>query len=124
MNYLRFRTGSSGPIREQSGDTEAACAWPLNAGLTPAVPIRTLRLLDVRILGPIDIAGAARALPRGRQRTILALLALRANEVVSTQRLVATAWRESPPGGVENLVQVYVSRLRGLLGRDRLERVD
>jgi DNA-binding SARP family transcriptional activator len=65
--------------------------------------------LDVRILGPIDVAGAARPLPRGRQRTILALLALRANEVVSTERLVAGAWSESCRGGV---------------GRDRLERVD
>jgi predicted ATPase/DNA-binding SARP family transcriptional activator len=80
--------------------------------------------LDVRVLGPIEVAGGARPLPRGRQRTILALLALRANEVVSTERLVTAAWSDAGRRGVDNLLQVYVSRIRGVLGRDRLSRVD
>jgi DNA-binding SARP family transcriptional activator len=78
--------------------------------------------LDVRILGPIDLAGGEGPLPGGRQRTILAVLALRAPEAVPVERLIDAAWGASPPRGVENLVQVYVSRLRRLLGGERLER--
>ena len=80
--------------------------------------------MEVQLLGPIYVVGGARPLPRGRQRTILAVLALHANEVVSTERLIAAAWPEASPDRVENLIQVYVSRLRRLLGHDRLERID
>ena len=55
----------------------------------------------------------------GKQRSLLALLLLHANEVVSTERLIDELWGESPPATVNKSVQVYVSRLRKQLGDGR-----
>ena len=73
--------------------------------------------IDFRILGPLEVAEGERRLPLGgqRQRALLALLLLHANEVVSRDRLVDEVWGEEPPATVDNAVQVYVSRLRKLL---------
>src|SRR5690242_11897429 len=54
-------------------------------------------------------------------RALLAVLLLRANEVVSSDRLVEELWPTDPPQTSENTVQVYVSRLRRLLGPGLLE---
>jgi len=62
-------------------------------------------------------------LPLGgtKQRGVLALLLLRANEVVSIDRLIDELWGESPPDSAANIVQGYVSHLRKVLepGRER-----
>ena len=50
-----------------------------------------------------------------RQRTVLALLLLRAGEVVSSDRLIDELWGERPPPSGIDALQVYVSRLRKLL---------
>ena len=47
---------------------------------------------------------------------MLAVLLLRANEVVPTVRLVDELWGERAPPSAVQTVQVYVSRLRKLLG--------
>jgi DNA-binding SARP family transcriptional activator len=47
-----------------------------------------------------------------RQRAVLAVLALNAGQVVSTDRLVDELWGESPPARAVHTVQVFVSRLR------------
>ena len=60
------------------------------------------------------------ALGGGRQRALLALLLLHANEVVSTDRLLDELWGQRPPATAGKIVQVYVSRLRKVLGHDRL----
>jgi DNA-binding SARP family transcriptional activator/sugar lactone lactonase YvrE len=64
-------------------------------------------------------------LPLGgaKQRAVLALLVLHANELVSLDRLIDELWGESPPDSAANLVQGYVSRLRKELepGRGRGE---
>jgi DNA-binding SARP family transcriptional activator len=49
-----------------------------------------------------------------KQRALLALLALRANEVVARERLLEELWRDPPTTAVKAL-QVYVSRLRKVL---------
>ena len=56
-----------------------------------------------------------------KQRAVLALLLLRANEVVSLDRLIDELWGESPPDSAANIVQGYVSHLRKTLepGRER-----
>jgi DNA-binding SARP family transcriptional activator/DNA-binding beta-propeller fold protein YncE len=64
-------------------------------------------------------------LPLGgaKQRAVLALLLLHANEVVSTDRLIDDLWGDSPPESAANMLQGYVSHLRKLLepGRGRGE---
>ena len=64
-----------------------------------------------------------RALPieRGRQRTLLAYLLLRANEVLAQDQLVDALWGESPPASAVTALHGYVSRLRRLIGTGRLQ---
>ncbi|SDJ23046.1 DNA-binding transcriptional activator of the SARP family [Lentzea albidocapillata subsp. violacea] len=73
--------------------------------------------MQVRILGPVDVVvdGVPRPVRGLRRRAVLALLALRAGEIVSTDRLADVVWaRQRPPA--PNTVQTHVSALRGLLG--------
>jgi basic membrane lipoprotein Med (substrate-binding protein (PBP1-ABC) superfamily)/DNA-binding SARP family transcriptional activator len=76
----------------------------------------------IRLLGPLEVeddSGGAVPLGPIGQRALLALLALRVNEVVSMDRLVDELWDGSPPRTAEHAVQVYVSRLRRLLEPER-----
>ena len=50
-----------------------------------------------------------------KQRALLGLLLLHANEVVSVERLIDELWGESPPATASKSLQVYVSRLRKAL---------
>ena len=78
--------------------------------------------MDFRLLGPLEVAEHDRLLALGgrKQRCLLAVLLLHANDVVSTERLIDELWGESPPATVAKSVQVYVSRLRKQLGDGRL----
>jgi DNA-binding SARP family transcriptional activator len=73
--------------------------------------------VEFRILGPLEVVERGRALPLGgaRQRTLLALLLTRANEVVSADRLIDELWRGEPPRTAANALQYHVSRLRKAL---------
>jgi DNA-binding SARP family transcriptional activator len=73
--------------------------------------------MEFRILGPIEARedGAPVVLGGTKQRALLAVLLLHANEVVSTERLIEALWNEPPTAAVK-AVQVYVSRLRKALG--------
>lgn len=71
------------------------------------------------MLGPFEVridCGAAVPLGGLRQRALLAVLALRANEVVSTDKLIDELWGEHAPTRAVHTVQVFISRLRGALG--------
>ncbi|MDP8929612.1 MAG: AfsR/SARP family transcriptional regulator [Actinomycetota bacterium] len=70
--------------------------------------------MEYRILGPLDVIDEARTvvLPRGRARALLAILVLRAGEVVSTDQLVDELWGESPPPTVAAALHNLVSALR------------
>jgi DNA-binding SARP family transcriptional activator len=75
--------------------------------------------LQLRLLGPFEVRlDGGEAVPLGglRQRAVLAILTLRANTVVSTDRLVDELWGEQPPATAVHTVQVFVSRLRNALG--------
>src|SRR5215210_624251 len=78
--------------------------------------------MDFRLLGPLEVAERDRQLALGgrKQRALLAVLLLHANDVVSAERLVDELWGASPPATVAKSVQVYVSRLRKELGDGRL----
>ena len=65
--------------------------------------------------------GRVVSIERGRQRSLLGCLLLRANEVVAQDRLVDALWGESPPATAVTALHGYVSRLRRLLGAHRLE---
>src|SRR3954466_4331625 len=70
------------------------------------------------VLGPLEARNDAGPLPLGgeKQRALLALLLLNANRVVSRERLIDGLWGEEPPETAVSMVQVYVSRLRKVLG--------
>jgi predicted ATPase/DNA-binding SARP family transcriptional activator len=74
-----------------------------------------------QLLGPLAILGDDdRSVPLagGRERVLLATLALSANQVVSTGRLIGALWGEDPPATATNALQVHVSKLRKKLGGD------
>jgi DNA-binding SARP family transcriptional activator len=70
-----------------------------------------------RLLGPLEVWDGARwTMPAAsKQRALLAVLLLHANQAVSADRLIDELWGEHLPGTPANLLQVYVSRLRKLL---------
>ena len=72
------------------------------------------------VLGPLQVTDGAQRLPLGgsKQRKLLALLLAADNEAISVDRLVDEMWGDEPPPSAVHLVQVYVSRLRGLLAAD------
>jgi DNA-binding SARP family transcriptional activator len=79
--------------------------------------------MEFRILGPLEVGDGQLSLPLGgaRQRAVLALLLLRANEVVAPDRLVDQLWGERPPQSAVNVLHTYVSHLRKLLPPGVLE---
>jgi DNA-binding SARP family transcriptional activator len=74
--------------------------------------------MDFKILGPLEVArdGRAISIARIKERALLAVLLLRANEVVSTDRLIDRLWGSNPPPTAAKALQVCVSRLRKALG--------
>jgi DNA-binding SARP family transcriptional activator len=76
--------------------------------------------VEYRVLGPLEVEEDGRLLKLGgaKQRSLLAALLLRANEVVSRDRLIDELWGASPPDTAPTALQVYVSQLRKALGRD------
>jgi DNA-binding SARP family transcriptional activator/DNA-binding beta-propeller fold protein YncE len=74
--------------------------------------------LDYRILGSLEVChdGVDVALAGERQRVLLAILLLHANEVVSADAMIDAVWGERPPASALNAVHVAVSRLRRALG--------
>ena len=75
-------------------------------------------MLEFRILGPLEVLadGEPVSLPRKKQRALLALLLLRAGEVVSTDELIEELWAGQPPATAKDALQNYVSQLRKALG--------
>jgi DNA-binding SARP family transcriptional activator len=74
------------------------------------------------ILGPLDVRSAGRPveITRGRPRSLLAVLLLSNGETVSAARLVDAVWGPSPPASADQLVRVYVSQLRQVLGEESI----
>jgi DNA-binding SARP family transcriptional activator/DNA-binding CsgD family transcriptional regulator len=81
-----------------------------------------VRVMEFRVLGPLEARKGDWVVPigTGMQCSLLGVLLLHANEVVSVDRLVDELWGERPPARSAKLVQGYVSGLRKLLGADRL----
>jgi DNA-binding SARP family transcriptional activator len=78
--------------------------------------------MEFRLLGPLEVAERGRSLALGgvKQRSLLAILLLHANELVSSDRLIGELWGDTPPATAAKSIQVYVSRLRKELGPRRV----
>ncbi len=76
----------------------------------------------IRILGPLEVSDGGRIveLGAGRQRALLALLALHSPEIVATDRLIEELWGGSPPPTAAKALQNLVSQLRRSLGADAI----
>ena len=72
------------------------------------------RVIEFRVLGPLEVMRGGRLVEigRGRKRALLAILLLHANEVVSSDRLIDEVWGERAPATAPKILQGYVSQLR------------
>ena len=87
-----------------------------------SVPPLSLR---IRVLGPLEVEGIpGTALGSKKQRSLLRILALGRGEPVTVDRIVDRLWPENEPASPASQVMVLVSRLRTVLGADRLPRTD
>jgi DNA-binding SARP family transcriptional activator len=73
--------------------------------------------VEVALLGPLEVAGpAGRARVGGaKERLVLALLVLRAGEVVPRDALVDAMWGDDPPATAVKTLQGYIARVRRAL---------
>src|SRR4051812_13145756 len=71
----------------------------------------------VRLLGPVELEvdGASIGVGGPRAQAVLAVLAVRAGEVVTADWLIDQLWGERPPRAARVSLQAYVSRLRRFL---------
>jgi DNA-binding SARP family transcriptional activator len=78
------------------------------------------RLVDFRILGPLEVVGEAGALRLGgrKRRAVLAILLLNANRVVSIDQLADDLYGDAAPATVVTQLQAHISQLRKLLDPD------
>jgi DNA-binding SARP family transcriptional activator len=73
--------------------------------------------MEFRILGPLEVRRDRQPMPiaGAKERALLAILLLAANEPVTTDRLVDELWGEAPPSTARKSLQVRVATLRRLL---------
>lgn len=104
---------------------DAAHMTPANVS-GPGVPHpqgrRYRSAVRFQLLGPLVVSGDDGPIAIGgpKQRLVLAHLLLRANTTVPTDRLADAVWGEEPPETARATLQTYVSRLRGLIGSERI----
>ena len=94
----------------------------LPAGYRPRRRATVGRLkLAFRILGPLEVMSPSGPIRLGgpRQRSVLAILLLDANRVVSIDRLADELYGEAPPVTAVTQMHRQISELRGLLEPDR-----
>jgi DNA-binding SARP family transcriptional activator len=80
-------------------------------------------MLEFRILGPLEAldGGHPLTVASGRERALLTLLVVHANEIVTTDRILDEIWGERPPDSGAKTVAFHVSRLRDALCPGRLK---
>jgi DNA-binding SARP family transcriptional activator len=78
--------------------------------------------VEYRILGPLEVLADGQPVSLGgsKQRALLVILLLHANEVVSRDRLIDELWGESPPDTAQTALHVHVSQLRKILGSETI----
>ncbi|HSK57713.1 MAG TPA: BTAD domain-containing putative transcriptional regulator [Actinomycetospora sp.] len=80
--------------------------------------------LQIGVLGPVEARRGGRALDLGgpRQRVVLARVAISPGRPVPSATLFEALWGPDPPPNATANLHTYVSRLRSVIGRDRLVR--
>jgi DNA-binding SARP family transcriptional activator len=80
--------------------------------------------LEFSILGPLEVRDQDRRIEvtSPKERLVLAVLVVHANEIVSVGRLIEVLWGDNPPATAANTLQTYVSHLRRALEPDRSPR--
>jgi predicted ATPase/DNA-binding SARP family transcriptional activator len=74
--------------------------------------------MRVGLLGQLQVVDADErdvTVPAGKQRALLALLALHAGRVVPAEQVIDALWGEAPPARVRNGLQALASKLRSAL---------
>ncbi|MGH3116447.1 MAG: BTAD domain-containing putative transcriptional regulator [Gaiellales bacterium] len=73
--------------------------------------------LEFRVLGPLEVGRGQQGLPLGspKQRALLGLFLVHANEPISRERLIEELWGDAAPKTVNAVLNVYLTRLRRLL---------
>jgi DNA-binding SARP family transcriptional activator len=99
---------SQAPLKELS---------PGRAGVLSLAIDASVEELRFRLLGPLEVRSGGRALRLAstKQRSILCLLLLHANEIVPTEHLIDALWGDRPPATANHTIQVHVSELRRTL---------
>jgi len=74
------------------------------------------------VLGLLEVSEGGRpvSLPRGKESALLGLLLVHANEPLGSERLIEELWPRERPANAAKTLQIYVSRLRGRLGHERI----
>lgn len=77
--------------------------------------------LRVGLLGPVRavLGDAELTLGPARQRAVLAVLAVRAGQVVSRADLIEAVWGRAAPPSAASAVYLYISNIRRVLGESR-----
>ncbi len=90
--------------------------WP-SCGSTSK---RYSRQMQVRILGPIEVAidNKPVALGGAKQRSVLGVLAIRHGQVVSSDELIEEIWGDRLPSNPLNTLQYQIAQLRKLIEDD------
>jgi DNA-binding SARP family transcriptional activator/tetratricopeptide (TPR) repeat protein len=84
-----------------------------------------MKSLAVRVLSDFGVDGIEpQAFGSRKARLTLQLIALGAGQAVPTAVLIDALWDTAPPARPEDQLAVLVSRLRSVLGRDRIEHRD
>ena len=75
--------------------------------------------MEFRVLGPLEVGDGARSVPikGAKQRALLTILLLHANQTVSSGRLLEELWGDEQPESGLTALQVRVSQLRKALGK-------
>ena len=84
-----------------------------------------MKSLAVRVLGDFTVDGVEpQAFGSRKARLALQLLALAGRQAVPSGVLIDALWDDAPPARPDDQLAVLISRLRSVLGRDRIEHRD
>lgn len=80
--------------------------------------VEGLRVVQIRVLGPIDVVGDDGVVAVGgrNQRAVLTALVLSLNRAISVETLGYVVWGDTRPASAHATLQTYVSHLRGVCG--------